>query len=54
MSLTERQKAAKLADCPEVVLRIIEVSMALEEARLALVKDLDDWADVKERKEGRQ
>lgn len=57
MSLEEKQKdirkAAKLADCPKVALRIIEVSMDLEEARLALVKDLNDWADVKERKEGK-
>lgn len=48
------RKAAKLADCPEVVLHTTEATKALEEAYQALVKDLDDWADAKERKEGRQ
>lgn len=48
------RKAAKLADCPEVVLHTTEATKALEEAYQALVKDLDNWADAKERKEGRQ
>lgn len=48
------RKAAKLADCPEVVLHTTEATKALEEAYQALVKDLDDWADAKEREEGRQ
>ena len=46
------RKAAKLADCPEVVLHTIEATKALEEAYRALVRDLDDWADSKEKKEG--
>ena len=46
------RKAAKLADCPEVVLHTTEATKALEEAYQAIVKDLDDWADVKEKKEG--
>lgn len=48
------RKAAKLADCPEVVLHTTEATKALEEAYQALVRDLDDWADDKEREEGRQ
>lgn len=48
------RKAAKLADCPEVVLHTTEATKALEEAYQALVRDLDDWADAKEREEGRQ
>lgn len=46
------RKAAKLADCPEVVLHTTEATKALEEAYQAILKDLDDWADVKEKKEG--
>ena len=46
------RKAAKLADCPEVVLHTTEATKALEEAYQALVRDLDDWADSKEKKEG--
>lgn len=46
------RKAAKLADCPEVVLHTTEATKALEEAYQAILKDLDDWADSKEKKEG--
>lgn len=46
------RKAAKLADCPEVVLHTTEATKALEEAYQAILKDLDDWADVKEKREG--
>lgn len=46
------RKAAKLADCPDVVLHTTEATKALEEAYQAILKDLDNWADVKEKKEG--
>ena len=46
------RKAAKLADCPEVVLHTTEATKALEEAYQALVRDLDNWADSKEKREG--
>ena len=48
------RKAAKLADWPEVVLHTTEATKALEEAYQAILKDLDDWADSKDKREGGQ